>query len=74
MGKMLDLYIYIVPLLDINSFLALYGPVIQREMPQTLIPRRKRENEKLARGNFMFSVNLEVRYQKERWQFYLEDK
>lgn len=74
MGNMLDLYIYIVPLLDINSFPALYGAVIQREMPQTLILWRKRENEKFARGNFMFSVNLEVKYQRERWQFYLEDK
>ncbi len=43
-------------------------------MPETLILWRKRETEILAQGNFMFSVNLEVRYQSERWQFYQNDK
>lgn len=75
-GNMLDLYIYIVQLLDIKNFpcLTVYGPIIQREMPETLILWRKRETEILAQGNFMFSVNLEVRYQSKRWQFYQDDK
>lgn len=76
MGNMLDLYIYIVQLLDIKNFpcLTVYGPIIHREMPETLILWRKRETEILAQGNFMFSVNLEVRYQSKRWQFYQDDK
>jgi len=47
---------------------------IQREMPETLILWRKRETEILTQGNFMFSVNPEVRFQSERWQFYKDDK